>query len=208
MPFLITLKLAALTTLIVFVLSIPLAYLIVFKKWKGKAIVESILMMPIILPPTVLGFYFLIIFSKNSTIGKFLNDTFNLELAFTFQGILFGSVIFCLPFMLTPIIAGFRNIPKNIVESTIMLKKKGLNVLKNVFIPYAKRSILAGILLTVAHTIGEFGVVLMIGGKMEGTRVASVAIFDEMNRGNYDAAHAYALTLFGGDDLSGVGGGL
>lgn len=194
-PFLITFKLAFLTTSILLVIGIPLAYLIAMKKWKGKVIVESILMLPIVLPPTVLGFYFLTFLGKNSALGGFLYDNFNVELAFTFQGILLGSIIFCLPFMLAPLIAGFRDIPKNTIESISMLKKSQWSALTKVYIPYIKGSFWSAILLTFAHTIGEFGIVLMIGGKMESTKVASVAIYDEMNKTNYDQAHTYAIIL-------------
>lgn len=165
------------------------------KKWKGKVVVESLLMLPIVLPPTVLGFYFLTFLSKKSTIGSFLYENFNIELAFTFQGILLGSIIFCLPFMITPMISGFREIPKNTIEATQVLKKSGWSALTKVYLPYIKRSIWTAIILTFAHTIGEFGVVLMIGGKLENTKVASVAIYDEMNRTNYDVAHTYAIVL-------------
>src|SRR5690606_4977293 len=120
---------------------------------------------------------------------------FNIELAFTFTGILMGSVIFCLPFMITPIISGFRDIPKNTIESALMLKKSFWSILTRVYLPYIRRSLWTAVLLTFAHTIGEFGIVLMIGGKLESTRVASVAIYDEMNRANFDSAHAYALVL-------------
>ncbi len=194
-PFLVTFKLACLTTLILFVIGIPIAYFIAFSKWRGKAILESIMMLPIVLPPTVLGFYFIFFLGPKSGVGKFFEDTFGHSLAFSFQGILLGSVIYCLPFMLTPIINGFRSIPKNLIESTKLLNKSKVNALWNVFIPFIKKGILNGILLTFAHTIGEFGLVLMIGGKMEETNVASVVIYDEMNAMNYDVVHRYALIL-------------
>lgn len=194
-PFFITFKLAILTVIILLIIGLPLAYLIAMKKWKGKVIVESLLMLPIVLPPTVLGFYILTFLGRNSAIGGFLYEYFNVELAFTFQGILLGSVIFCLPFMLGPIITGFREIPQNTVESAKMLKKSNFNILRSVYIPHIKTSIWTAILLTLAHTIGEFGVVLMIGGKMQETNVAAVAVYDEMNRNNFDQAHIYAITL-------------
>ena len=152
-------------------------------------------MLPIVLPPTVLGFYFLMYLGPNSAIGFFFEDTLGIEFAFSFEGILLGSLIYCLPFMLTPIISGFRDIPRNTVEATRMLKKTWWQSLIHVFVPYIRKPILTAILLTFAHTIGEFGVVLMIGGKMEETKVASVAIYDEMNKMNYEAAHTYALLL-------------
>lgn len=196
-PFLVTFKLACFTTLILFVIGIPIAYFIAFSKWRGKAILESVIMLPIVLPPTVLGFYFIFFLGPNSGVGRFFQDVFGHSLAFSFQGILLGSIIYCLPFMLTPIINGFRGIPKNLIESTKLLNKSKINSLWNVYIPFIKKGILNGILLTFAHTVGEFGLILMIGGKFEETNVASVAIFDEMNLGNFDTVHHYALILLG-----------
>ena len=194
-PFFITFKLAILTTIILLVLSIPVAYYLAFSKWKGKVFLESLLMLPIVLPPTVLGFYFLIYLGPNSNIGELVQSVFGVSLAFSFQGILLGSVLFCTPFMLYPIINGFKSIPKNLIESTVLLNKSKLNALRYVLLPLIKRHILNGVLLTFAHTIGEFGLVLMIGGKMKDTNVASVAIYNEMNALNYDTVHGYAFVL-------------
>ena len=196
-PFLVTFKLACLTTLVLFIIGIPIAYFIAFSKWKGKAILESVLMLPIVLPPTVLGFYFIFFLGPNTAIGQFFESVFGHKLAFSFSGILLGSVIYCLPFMLTPIINGFRSIPKNLIESTKLLNKSKINALWNVFIPYTKKGILNGILLTFAHTIGEFGLILMIGGKLAETNVASIAVYDEMTLGNFETVHHYALILLG-----------
>ncbi len=194
-PFIVTFKLAVFTTAILFVIGIPMAYFIAFSKRKGKVLLESLMMLPIVLPPTVLGFYFLIYLGPKSAVGSFIESTFGISLAFTFEGILLGSIIFCTPFMLTPIINGFRSIPKNLIESTKLLNKSRLNALWYVYIPFIKKGILNGVLLTFAHTVGEFGLVLMIGGKMQETNVASVAIYDEMNAMNYETVHSYALIL-------------
>ena len=141
-PFLVTFKLACFTTLILFVIGIPIAYFIAFSKWRGKAILESVIMLPIVLPPTVLGFYFIFFLGPNSGVGRFFQDVFGHSLAFSFQGILLGSIIYCLPFMLTPIINGFRGIPKNLIESTKLLNKSKINALWNVYIPFIKKGIL------------------------------------------------------------------
>ena len=194
-PFLITFKLALSTTVILFLVSIPLSYFLAFSKWKGKILFESLLMLPIILPPTVLGFYFLTYIGPGSSVGAFFEDYLGISFAFSFEGILFGSIIYCTPFMLSPMINGFRSIPGNIVESTYLLGKSRFNAMWYVFLPNMKRSIWSAVLLTFAHTIGEFGLILMIGGKMDETNVASVAIFDEMNALNYDVAHHYSLLL-------------
>lgn len=196
-PFFVTFKLATYTTLILFVIGIPMAYFMAFSRWKGKVLLESIIMLPIVLPPTVLGFYFIYFLGPNTAMGQIFHDIFGHTLAFSFSGILLGSLIYCTPFMLTPMINGFRNIPKNTIESTVLLKKSRLSALWYVYIPYIKKSILNGVLLTFAHTVGEFGLILMIGGKMAETNVASIAIYDEMNGMNYDQVHYYALVLLG-----------
>lgn len=194
-PLFVTFKLACLTTGILFIVGIPLGYFLAFSKWRGKVVLESIMLLPIVLPPTVLGFYFLFFLGPKSTVGQYLESEIGVSLAFSFTGILLGSIIFCTPFMLSPIINGFRNIPKNLIESTRLLNKSRLNALWFVYLPLIRNAILNGVLLTFAHTIGEFGLVLMIGGKMKETNVASVAIYDEMNTMNYDAVHNYAITL-------------
>lgn len=194
-PFYITFKLAFITTLILLIISIPISYFLAFSKYKGKIIIESIIVMPIILPPTVLGFYYLNYFGPQSTIGSFFNEYLGLNFAFSFNGILLGSVIYCMPFMVTPITNGLRTIPKSLIESTYLLNKGRINALWFVFLPVIKKSMWSAVLLTFAHTIGEFGLVLMIGGKMEETNVASVAIYDEMNAMNYEVANEYATIL-------------
>jgi molybdate transport system permease protein len=194
-PFLVTFKLAILTTSLLFLVAIPISYFLAFSKWKGKIILESLLMMPMILPPTVLGFYYISFLGPESTVGSFFEKTFGISFAFSFEGILLGSMIYCMPFMINPIINGYRSIPKNIIESTYLLKKSRMNALWYVLLPNIKRSIWSAILLTFAHTIGEFGIVLMIGGKVQGTNVASIAIYDQMNNLNYDVANTYALIL-------------
>lgn len=196
-PFIITFKLAGLTAVILLVICIPLAYLFAFKKWPGKVIFESLFMMPIVLPPTVLGFYFISYLGKRSAVGAFLYEHFKIELAFTFEGILLGTVLFCLPFMFSPILNGFRQIPRSIIESTLLLKKSRWQSLTKVYLPYIKRNLVSAVVLTMAHTIGAFGIVLMIGGKMAETKVAAVAVFDEMNKPNHGDADQYALILLG-----------
>ena len=116
-PLWVTAKLAILTTSILFVLSVPLAYFLAFSKWKGKIVLESLVMLPIVLPPTVLGFYYLSYVGPESSIGSFFEETFGFQFAFSFEGILVGSMIFCLPFMVNPLTNGFREIPKNMKES-------------------------------------------------------------------------------------------
>lgn len=194
-PFFVTFKLAVFTTLILLILALPISYFLAFSRWKGKILLESLVMMPIILPPTVIGFYFLSFLGPKSAVGSFFQDHFGISFAFSFEGILLGSVLYCLPFMVTPITSGFRQLPATLIETTQLLGKSRLNALWHVYLPCIRRSLWNGILLTFAHTIGEFGIVLMIGGKMQETQVASIAIYDEMNNLNYSAANDYALVL-------------
>ncbi len=192
-----TFKVALITTLILIVIGIPLGYFLAFTKSRFAPLLETIVSMPIVLPPSVLGFYLLIFFSPQNIVGKFLLETFNLKLVFSFEGLIVGSVIFSLPFMVSPIQAGFSALPKSLFEAALTLGKSRLSILCFVLLPNIARSILAGIIVTFAHTIGEFGVVMMIGGNIEGqTRLASIAIYDEVESLNYTLAHKYALTLF------------
>jgi molybdate transport system permease protein len=194
-PFWITFKLAFLTTSILLVGSIPISYFISFSKSKSKFLLESIVSLPIVLPPTVLGYYFIVALGPRSSIGRFLEDNLGLSLIFSFEGILLGTIIYCLPFMVYPIVNGFRNLPGSMIESAQLLGKSKRSILWNVIIPNNRGSIASGVLLSFAHTIGEFGVVLMIGGNIPETRVASIAIYDEMNQMNYEAADHLALVL-------------
>ena len=147
-PFVITFKLALFTTVLLFLIAIPISYYLAFSKWKGKIILESILMLPIILPPTVLGFYYLNFLGPETAIGKFFHDAFGISFAFSFEGILIGSMIFCTPFMMSPIINGFRTIPKNLIESTYLLNKSRLSALTHVYLPFIKKSLWNAVLLT------------------------------------------------------------
>jgi len=153
--------------------------------------------MPLVLPPTVLGFYFLIAFSPNNAFGSWLEDTFGLKLVFSFFGLVVASVIYSLPFMVHPIQSGLSSISQSIVDASHLLGKSRWETLMKVQLPNIKSSLLTGIVLAFAHTIGEFGVVLMIGGNIPGqTKVASIAIYDEVEALNYAAANQYSLVLF------------
>lgn len=196
-PLFLTFKLAFVTTIILLLVSIPLAYWLAFSKSKIKPIIETLVSMPLVLPPTVLGFYLLIAFSPSNGFGKWLDEWLGLRLVFSFEGLVFASVIYSLPFMVHPIQSGFSNLSKSLLEASYMLGKSKLTTLTKVLLPNIKPSLLTGIVLAFAHTIGEFGVVLMIGGNMPGvTKVASIAIYDEVESLNYAAANSYSLILF------------
>ena len=196
-PLILTFKLAFITTIILLMVSIPLAYWLAFSKSKVKPIIETLVSMPLVLPPTVLGFYLFVAFSPSNNFGKWLDEWLGLRLVFSFEGLVFASVIYSLPFMVHPIQSGFSNLSKSLLEASYMLGKSKLTTLSKVLLPNIKPSLLTGIVLAFAHTIGEFGVVLMIGGNMPGvTKVASIAIYDEVESLNYAAANSYSLILF------------
>jgi len=195
-PIILTLQLALITTVILLVISIPLAYWMANTKSRIKPIIEAIVSLPLVLPPTVLGFYLLIAFSPESAIGSFLNDVFGLKLAFSFSGLVIGSIIYSLPFMVQPLQAGFASLPSSFSEASFVLGKSKYQTITKVLIPNIKKSILTGIVLTFAHTVGEFGVVLMIGGNIPNqTKVVSIAIYDEVESLNYSTAHVYSGIL-------------
>ena len=195
-PIILTLQLALITTVILLVISIPLAYWMANTKSRIKPIIEAMVSLPLVLPPTVLGFYLLIAFSPESIIGSFLNDIFGLKLAFSFTGLVIGSIIYSLPFMVQPLQVGFAGLPSSLSEASFVLGKSKYQTITKVLIPNIKKSILTGIVLTFAHTVGEFGVVLMIGGNIPNqTKVVSIAIYDEVESLNYSTAHVYSGIL-------------
>lgn len=196
-PIIVTAKLALVTTFVLFIISMPIAYWLATTTSRIKPIMEALVSMPLVLPPTVLGFYLLVVFSPGNVFGNWLQETVGLQLLFSFTGLVLGSVIYSLPFMVNPIQSGLINLPKNLSEASYTLGKSKIETLFKVLLPNIKPSLLTGIVLTFAHTIGEFGVVLMIGGNIPGqTKVASIAIYDEVEALNYKAAHSYSLLLF------------
>jgi len=192
-----TFKLAFLTTLILFIAGLPLAYFLAYHHFRFKPVIETVVSLPLVLPPTVLGFYLILFFSPDNPVGMFLEKLLGHSLLFTFEGLVVGSIIYSLPFMVHPLQTGFQSIPRNIIEASYTLGKSKLQTVFKVLLPNMKPSILTGIVLTFAHTIGEFGVVLMIGGSIPGeTKVASIAIYEEVEALNYGKAHLYAAVLF------------
>ena len=196
-PLVLTFKLAVVTTIILFFVSVPVAYWLAYSKSKLKPVIEALVSMPLVLPPTVIGFYMLLAFSPSYAFGGWLEDWIGLRLVFSFEGLVLGSVIYSLPFMVQPIQAGFSNLSPDLKRASYVMGKSRLTTLNRVLLPNIKTSLLTGIVLAFAHTIGEFGVVLMIGGNISGkTRVASIAIYDQVESLNYDVANAYSLILF------------
>lgn len=196
-PLFLTARLAGITTGILLIIGIPMAYWIAFTRSRWKYLAEPLISMPLVLPPTVLGFYILLLFSPKYFLGSFLESVFHIQVVFSFLGLVIGSVLFSLPFMVNPVKAAFQNFPKSLIEASYTLgKSKSITLLK-VILPNILPSLLTGIIMTFAHTVGEFGVVLMVGGSIPGeTRTASIAIFSEVEALNYPEAHFYSAILF------------
>jgi len=196
-PLLLTFQLAAVTTALLFVFGVPLACWLAYTRTRFKPIAEALVSMPLVLPPSVLGFYLLIAFSPNHFFGRWLDAWFGIQLVFSFPGLVIGSILFSLPFMVQPIQAGLQNLPRSLLDASRTLGKPDSVTLLRVLLPNIKPALLSAGVLSFAHTVGEFGVILMIGGNIPGvTRVASIAIYDEVESLNYAAAHFYALVLF------------
>ncbi len=196
-PFILTLELAVITTIVLLFIAAPIAYFLANTKSKLKPIYESIVALPLVLPPSVLGFYFLLAFSDNGFLGKTWIALFDTKLAFSFWGLVIGSVIFSLPFMTHPLLSGFESVDKNLKNAAMTLGKSPLEIFFRVELPLIKSPLITGTVLAFAHTVGEFGVVLMIGGNIEGvTRVASIAIYDKVESFEYASAHIYSGILF------------
>jgi molybdate transport system permease protein len=195
-PLLLTFKLAFFTTVILFIAGIPLAYWLVFTKNRIRYLAEVLVSMPLVLPSTVIGFYLLVFFSPRYFMGNFLENVFNVRIVFTFTGLVIGSVIYSLPFMVNPIKSAFQSFPVSLIEASYTLGKSKFTTLLQVILPNIKPSLLSGVAMTFAHTVGEFGVVLMIGGSIPGvTRVASIAVYGETEVMHFSAANFYSVVL-------------
>lgn len=196
-PLWLTFKLAGITSVLLLVIALPIAYWLVFGKFKGRGIVEALIGMPLVLPPSVIGFYLLLAFSPSHWFGAVIEEYLGLRLVFSFPGLVIASILYSLPFMIYPIRAGLQSLPASLREASYTLGKTEWQTFTQVLLPNCKPAILTAFVLTFAHTVGEFGVVLMIGGNIPGvTKVASVAIYNEVEALNYPAANAYAMVLF------------
>ena len=196
-PIWLTLKLASITTLILLVICLPLAWWLSKGRSIFKIILEAIITMPLVLPPSVLGFYLLLAFSPQHGAGKWLHDTFDIQFVFSFQGLVLASVIYSLPFMIGPIKSALQQLPASLTQASYTLGKTERQTFIRVLLPNIKPSLFTAIVLTFAHTLGEFGVVLMIGGNIPNvTRVASIAVYDSVENMDYATANTYSLILF------------
>ena len=197
-PFLLSFKLAGMTTLILFVISLPLAWWLSQTTSKSKPIFEAITALPIVLPPSVLGFYLLVVLSPNSAVGGFFEDLFGVKLVFSFTGLVVASCFYSLPFMVQPLQSGFESLNKHMLEASYLAGKSKMQTVLKVALPNIKPSLITALIITFAHTVGEFGVVLMVGGSIpEETKVASVAIYEMVEMMEYGQAHIYSAIMLG-----------
>jgi len=195
-PFLLSFKLAGLTTLILFLIALPLAWWLSQTSSKMKPFFEALTALPIVLPPSVLGFYLLVVLSPHSPLGVFVEDTFGVKLVFSFTGLVIASCFYSLPFMVQPLQSGFEGLNRHMIEAAYLAGKSKLQTIFKVALPNMKPSLITAIIITFAHTVGEFGVVLMVGGSIpDETKVASVAIYEMVETMEYGQAHIYAAVM-------------
>lgn len=195
-PLILTIKLAAITTLILLVIGTPVAWWLANTKIKVKPVIEAVVALPIVLPPTVLGFYMLVVLGPQGWFGSWWFELTGQTLTFNFSGLVIASVVYSLPFVVQPIQNAFESIGHDMMETAHTLGAKPLDAFFTVAVPLAKRGFLTGGVLGFAHTLGEFGVVLMVGGNIPGeTRVVSIAIYDHVETLEYGQAHTLSAIL-------------
>ena len=192
-PFYLSFKLAFISTVILFIFCVPLTYFLSRVSFKGKSVIEAIISLPLVLPPSVLGFYILVFLSPYSAIGSFFEEHFGIRLVFNFTGLVIASCIYSLPFMFAPLLGAFNSLPKNIIEASYTLGKGRITTMLKIALPNIKPSLLNAIIISFAHTLGEFGVVLIIGGSLSReTKVASIAIYEATEMLDFTTAHIYS----------------
>jgi molybdate transport system permease protein len=193
---LLTLRLALVVSVVLAIVALPLGAWIAFSRARWKFLVESVVALPLVLPPTVLGFYVLVAIGPSSPFGRWYSRITGHSLAFTFQGLVLGSVLYSLPFAVQPMAAGFAAVDGTLLAAASTLGSSPLRVFQRVVLPLSKNAVITGVVLAFAHTLGEFGVVLMIGGNIPGqTQTVSIAIYDAVQALDYRAANQTALFL-------------
>jgi len=191
-----SLRLSACTTVILILMGLPLAWWLANTRWPWRFLAEAVVALPLVLPPTVLGFYVLMAIGPHSPVGQFYELIFGRRLPFSFPGLLIASVLYSLPFAVQPFMSAFATVDRRLLEASWCLGVSRLDTFRRVVLPLAWPGVLAGIVLCFAHTMGEFGVVLMVGGNLPGvTRTISVSIYDEVQALNYTAANQTALGM-------------
>ena len=195
-PLLLSLKLAAVVAMLLLVVGVPAAYWLAFSRWRGKFLVESVVALPLVLPPTVLGDYALVSMGARGALGRLWITLFGHGLAFTFGGLVLASVLYSLPFTVQPLTAAFESVDRKLLDASAVLGAGKLRTFWRVILPLSIRGVVTAVVLSFAHTMGEFGVVLMVGGNLAGvTRTASIAVYDDVQALDYAAANQTALVL-------------
>ncbi len=189
-------KLAVIVSAVLFVVGMPIAYWIASSRWRWKFLVEAVVALPLVLPPTVLGFYLLVAMGPRSPLGRLWLRAFGHTLSFTFEGLVLASLLYSLPFAVQPFAAAFRSVDRQLVNASATLGVSRLRTFARVIVPLSYAGIITGLVLSFAHTLGEFGVVLMVGGNIPGvTRTVSIDIYDQVQSLNYAVANQTALVL-------------
>ena len=197
-PLLLSLRLAFCTSAILLVVGLPLAYWLAYSSWRGKFLLEAAVALPLVLPPTVLGFYVLLAMGPNGPLGEFWQTLFGHGLAFTFEGLLLASVLYSFPFTVQPLIAAFENVDRKLLDASAVLGAGRARTFFRIILPLSVPGLVTALVLSFAHTMGEFGVVLMVGGNVPGvTRTISIAIYDHVQSLEYAEAKRLALILLG-----------
>jgi molybdate transport system permease protein len=191
-----SLRLSACTTLALIALGLPLAWWLAGTRWRGRFLIEAVVALPLVLPPTVLGYYVLMSIGPHSALGRLYESAVGKRLPFSFEGLLIASVLYSLPFAVQPFMSAFASVDRRLIEASWCLGVGSFGTFRRVALPLAWPGVLSGIVLTFAHTMGEFGVVLMVGGNVPGiTRTLSVSIYDEVQSLNYAAANQTAIAM-------------
>jgi molybdate transport system permease protein len=196
--FVLTLRLATTTTVILLAVAVPLAALLVLGRGRWLAAVEALATLPLVLPPTVLGFFLLVLLGPRTAFGRGIASLIGHPLAFSFEGLVVGSVIYSLPFAVQPLVAGFAAVPESLIDAARLLGARPARVVTSLLVPLARRSLVTAAVLSFLHTVGEFGVVLMLGGDIPGaTRTLSIALYNQVENFDYGAAARTSAILLG-----------
>jgi molybdate transport system permease protein len=193
-----TLRLATVTTAILLAMAVPLAAVLVLGRARSLAVLEAVAALPLVLPPTVLGFFLLVLLGPHTAVGRGIASVLGHPLAFSFPGLVVGSVIYSMPFAVQPIVAGFAAVESSLVDAARLLGAGPVRLVFSLLIPLARRSLIAAIVLSFLHTVGEFGVVLMLGGDIPGaTRTLSIVLYNQVENFDYSSAGCTAAVLLG-----------
>jgi len=194
--FWLTVRLAVIVSVLLIAIGIPIAYWIAFSRWRWKFLVEAVVALPIVLPPTVLGFYVLLALGSRSPLGRWWESLTGHTLAFTFEGLVIGSLIYSLPFAVQPFAASLGAVDPKLLRASASLGQSPVQTFWRVALPLSKAGLVTGFALSFAHTLGEFGVVLMVGGNIPGvTRTISIDIYDQVQAAQYSGANLIAVVL-------------